>query len=160
AVERGSPPNIAEFLARHPEHAETIQAHLADWQHFQRLAGPLHAATSPLAQDADDALTLQKGLPGQRSTQAEPPNFRAYEILGELGGGGMGVVYRARQKSLQRLVALKVFRAAAWRSGIELERFRNEAVMVAQLDHPHIVPIYEVGDQEDEPYFSMRLLEG
>ena len=83
-----------------------------------------------------------------------------YETISVLGQGGMGVVYKARQLSLNRLVALKMIRNAEFASDDQVRRFQNEAEAVATLDHPGIVPIYEVGTYEDQRYFSMKLVEG
>ncbi len=83
-----------------------------------------------------------------------------YEIVGVLGRGGMGVVFRARQITLNRQVALKMIRNAEFADDDQLRRFQNEAEAVATLDHPGIVPIYEVGTYEDQRYFSMKLVDG
>ena len=83
-----------------------------------------------------------------------------YEILAELGRGGMAVVYRARQHNLQRLVALKMILSGSHAGAVETARFRVEAEAVAQLQHPHIVQIYEVGQHESCPYFALELLAG
>jgi serine/threonine-protein kinase len=88
------------------------------------------------------------------------PNVAGYQILGVLGRGGMGVVYKARQRGLQRLAALKMILAGAHAGKLQLARFGIEAEAVARLQHPNIVQIYEVGQHEGLPYFSLEFVDG
>jgi tetratricopeptide (TPR) repeat protein/tRNA A-37 threonylcarbamoyl transferase component Bud32 len=94
--------------------------------------------------------------PAGRASAAEFP----FEIIGTLGRGGMGVVYKARQTRLHRIVALKMILAGADASERELARFRIEAEAVAGIQHPNIVQIYEIGEHEGRPYFSLEYVDG
>jgi len=89
-----------------------------------------------------------------------PEELGDYQLMEEIGRGGQGLVYRARQKSLNRVVALKVIGLGRWATTAHIKRFRLEAEAAARLDHPCIVPIHEIGESGGSCYFSMKLVEG
>ena len=117
------------------------------------LASPV---ARPTGADGPDAGTVPAW--GERAAPA--PAVPGYEILGELGRGGMGVVYKARQLNLNRLVALKMLLPGAPADLEPLARFRTEAEVLTRLHHPNIVPIHDIGESEGRPYFTMEYVPG
>ena len=104
---------------------------------------------------------LEEALESEASLHAPAPERIAdYRILREIGRGGMGVVYEAKQKSLNRRVALKVLSTALGLSTKAIKRFKREAEAAAKLHHTNIVPIYATGDENRTPYYAMELVDG
>jgi hypothetical protein len=146
---QGQTPSAEELCRDHPELLEQFRDVLTA---LKFMDGVLDSATRSVAD------------PFRRTLPARPegarPDVPGYEILGELGRGGIGVVYLARSVRLQRLVALKVPKEGSLADATERARFRREAQAMARLDHPHIVPVYEEGEHAGRPYFTMKYLKG
>src|SRR6266545_924679 len=103
---------------------------------------------------------LDSSLLSNRDPAQNLAELGDYQLLQEIGRGAQGVVYRARQKSLNRVVALKIIGLGHWAARAHIKRFRLEAEAAARLDHPFIVPIHEIGESNGSCYFSMQLVEG
>jgi WD40 repeat protein/serine/threonine protein kinase len=135
-----------------------------DASHYDILP-PSSAAADPEASCYDanrgaGASTEHFGTPEAPVATPRARRLGEYELLIELGRGGMGIVYKARDIKLNRLVALKTIRSGGLASESETQRFLAEAQAVARLDHPHIVPIFEIGAADGLPYFVMALVDG
>jgi WD40 repeat protein/tRNA A-37 threonylcarbamoyl transferase component Bud32 len=163
AERAGRAPDRATLLAAYPDLADALRSFFADRECFARLAEPL-AAAAPTMPPPPGAVagdpTLAPGETPPPAPGAQVRYFGDYELLEEIARGGMGVVYRARQVSLNRVVALKMILAGQLASEQDVRRFKAEAEAAANLDHANIVPIYEVGEHEGQHYFSMKLVEG
>jgi serine/threonine-protein kinase len=164
-LERGEKPDRAALLARYADVAAELAEFFADHDRMNDLAKPPGSTDMRLEQTQ----SLHSGAPGSSdATWQSVVRFSApsqlqigqYEILEEIGRGGMGVVYKARHRGLQRDVALKTILAGQFASPEDRSRFCAEAVAAAKLSHPGIVPIFEVGDAEGQPFFSMPLITG
>ena len=169
AQEAGQPADRSALLKQYPGLAAELALFFANQDHVAQLTAPLRDANRPSFSRGSDTAVVP--FPGSRpedlerldhQSSSEPcvRYFGDYELIEVLSQGGMGVVYRARQVSLNRELALKMVRAGRFATPGDLQRFRLEAEAAAHLDHPHIVPIYEIGEHEGHHYFSMKLVDG
>ena len=161
ALRTGKRADCLALVERYPEHASEISAFIHDFDRIEQKFAPLRQLTGSTPCGAAETPTLQ----GHDDTAIPPPpkvgaSFGDYELLSEVARGGMGIVYKARQRSLNRVVALKMVLGGGHNATTERERFLVEARAVARLNHPHIVPIYEVGELGGQPYFTMEFFAG
>ena len=165
AVDSGDAPDQQEFLGRHPEFSDELDEFFAGRRQLDELAAPIREAVQ--SADANEVTPLAAPTTGGETPQADDAGigtrvryFGDYELLEEIARGGMGVIYKARQVNLKRIVALKLILAGQLASEEDVRRFHTEAEAAAKLDHPGIVPIFEVGEHEGQHYFSMGYVEG
>jgi WD40 repeat protein/predicted Ser/Thr protein kinase len=157
--ELGEGPTAGEYLQRFPRHADQLRAQFQLHQGLDRATD--HFAAGPGGNASATVCQPPGGPPPAAPAGAAPwPSVAGYEVLGELGRGGMGVVFKARQRGLNRLVALKFLRWGADASPEERARFRREAEAVARLQHANVVQVHEVGEQDGRPFLALEFLEG
>jgi len=162
-LERGENPERAAMLDRYADVAGDLAEFFADHDRLSSLAAPLRpAAQQPPSGSTAPSLDATIGLEPSSSSLDRPSPLRIgpYEVEAELGRGGMGVVYRARHVELRRTVALKTLLTGRLASGGDRTRFAAEAQAAAKLSHSGIVPIFDVGETEGQPYFAMPLIAG
>lgn len=171
AIQAGHDLDRKQLLLQNPDLTAELQDFFEDHDWMHELAGePLISDNVPGVDDSQLSMgtTIVHAAARQRQSSAayETPiaaqmgAFGDYELLNEIARGGMGVIYKARQSSLNRIVALKMIRSSHLASQEEIDRFRSEAETAAGLDHPGIVPIFEVGEQAGQQYYSMALVDG
>jgi serine/threonine protein kinase/tetratricopeptide (TPR) repeat protein len=147
-LEDGTPPDQKVILEAHPDLADELKPYL---ESLRLLDGATRALRAPKLAATED---------GRDPSMSGPREIGDYRIVREIGRGGMGIVYEAHQQSLNRRVALKILPFAAVLNQRQIARFRNEAQAAAQLHHPHIVPVFAVGQEKGVYYYAMQYIEG
>ncbi len=155
SVEKGVAPNQEHFISRHLDFQQELKEFFADLGMFA------HSERS-VVESPTEVQTITDSMSQRRSLAAGAVirHFAGYEILEEIGRGGMGVVYKAHQLSPDRLVALKLLRLGRFATEIDVQRFAAEVDAIAKLEHPNIVSIYEIGSHHGEHFFTMQLVQG
>ncbi len=144
------------LVAAHPE----LSAFSGDYEQLDQRFAPLRRLTGTMPKNAAEIATMGACDTAVVEALKAGTSFGDYDLLSEIARGGMGVVYKARQRSLNRIVALKMVLGEGHRAVIDRQRFLVEARAVARLCHPQIVPIYEVGERQGQPYFTMEYFAG
>jgi WD40 repeat protein len=160
AAENGWAPDRQRLLACYPHLADDLARFFANLDRVERAAAPLRSVGEGVMAPPASGTTLRTMPAPVPAPDPCWPVIPGYEVLGELGRGGMGVVYKAWQVGLKRPVALKVIRASLYAGPQEVSRFRAEAIKLARAEHPNIVHVYEVGEHAGCPFFAMEFLEG
>ena len=179
AVEVGQLPDRAELLARHPDLADELAEFFAAQKSIDQAAAQIRghatvlvpAGASPTLAPGEAPANAGSGSACEAPTLGPgevPVNpglgtiryFGDYDLLKEIARGGMGVVYKARQLSLNRIVALKMILTGQLAAPADVQRFRAEAEAAANLQHPNIVAVFEVGEHERQHFFSMEFIDG
>ena len=148
-LRRGDNPSVDELVSRHPEFADEIRENL-----------PTLLLLEKAKSDACQSLADDRAVKPDSQPHAMPSRLGDYRIIREIGRGGMGIVYRAEQKSLRRHVAVKALSRTASGDSKFLTRFKNEAKAAASLHHTNIVPVLDVGEEDGVYYFVMQCIEG
>jgi WD40 repeat protein len=152
-VEAGQAQDRDALIRQHPDLADELRSFFRNRDAVERLAQPLREQGPPLP----ETIGAEGSAAGVGTTVRY---FGDYELLDEIARGGMGIVFKARQVSLNRVVALKMILEGELATAADVQRFRTEAEAAGNLDHPNIVPIYEISAHNGLHYFSMKLIEG
>ena len=150
AKDKGNAPDTGEWLKQYPQHAAELEEFLQDQKKFQ-----------PQLQKAQ-SVTVSEPTPAPKvNTEWKLPClFQDYDILEIIARGGMGIVFKARQISLNRMVALKMILSGQFAKPNDIQRFLIEVEVAGTLDHPNIVPVYHMGEEQGQYFYSMKLIEG
>ena len=171
-LEAGRHPDREGLIARHPDLADELGSFFANRERMEQLTAPFRErrpgdempSVLPFPPVAPRPIDHPETLTGTPELEGGPSGrvgyFGDYELVEVIAEGGMGVIFKARQVSLDRVLALKMIRSGRFATPDDLQRFRLEAEAAAHLDHPNIVPIHEVGEHEGHHYYSMKLVEG
>lgn len=164
-AQNGQSPDRKRLLERYPEFASELSEFFAGRDQLDRIVSPLHEAATTLLQGT--AVGTAEGpaagvLDPAQGKPAEAPlgQLGDFQLIREIGRGGMGIVYEAEQISLRRRVALKILPFAAAFDPKQLQRFKNEALAAAHLNHPNIVPVHAVGSDRGVHYYAMQFIDG